>query len=239
MPKPKIKLTNKCIREAGSLKNMKCASLRLIPGPEVASDGQLMDNISTGLFQHSSTYFLFLFCFEFLVFLDDISWYCIKQGEKESAGGLDSKHTMEKSSPSAMIVFIHCWKNRQSENAHYEKTHEQEFWYLRRVSRCVWFCLQHTVDKSNGIIANTDYKGQANLRNTFMNVFFSEVSQQITFPGRRKEGAGVCVSLLEIYQLQSLYPFIVKSGPSWDAHYENTHYTLHITHNRRSRCRQT
>ena len=39
---------------------MKCASLRPM-WPEVASDGQLMDNISTGQFQHSSTYLVLIF----------------------------------------------------------------------------------------------------------------------------------------------------------------------------------
>ena len=35
---------------------MECVSFRPM-WPEVACDGQLMDNISTGLFQHSLTYF--------------------------------------------------------------------------------------------------------------------------------------------------------------------------------------
>ena len=39
---------------------MKCASLRPM-WPEVASDGQLMDNISTGQFQHSFTCLVLIF----------------------------------------------------------------------------------------------------------------------------------------------------------------------------------
>ena len=51
MLNPNLKETfTRCV----GLENMKCASLRRMSGP---SDGQLMDNISTGLFQHSSTHF--------------------------------------------------------------------------------------------------------------------------------------------------------------------------------------
>ena len=52
------------IYHISNLSYMKCASLRPL-WPEVASDGRLMDNISTGLFQHSDN----IFSLDFVIFV--------------------------------------------------------------------------------------------------------------------------------------------------------------------------
>ena len=163
---------------------MKCASLRLMWGPEVAGDGQLMDNISTGLFQHFPTYFLVicLFCVFGQYFL-----ILYKVGSQQSAVGFVSKHTMGKSSPSAMLVFIHCPKKTGNlKHTHNEKTHELEFCKKRssQVRHRNTFSGRRKESAWNPSIAITvsiHCKQGAILR--------------CTLGGRRKDKAGVCQSL--------------------------------------------